>query len=123
MLNINNPYLNLTQRIALYERWLLIHSYLYYELNEPMKTDFEFDCVKKELLRLRKKQKNKTRYSSAFDEEWNGSCFELFSKCSKSIQESIIQDCELIIERKNRYGIDPSYSAVIDPRSNDKHIR
>lgn len=123
MLNINNPYLNLTQKIALYERWLLIHSYLYYELDDPIKTDFEFDGVKKELLKLKKKQTKKTRYSEAFDESWTGSCYELFSKCSKELQESIKTDCELIIERKRRYGIDPSYSAVVNPRSPDKHIR
>ena len=119
MLNINNPYLNLTQKIELYERWLLVHSYLYYELNEEIKNDFEFDNMKKALLKLKKLQKKRTRYSAAFNKNWNGSCYNMYKKLPEEIQESIKYDCKLIIERRDKYGISPSYSAVTNPSSSD----
>lgn len=107
MLNIQNPYLNLTQRIELYQRWILVHSYLYYELDDPIKQDEEFDLVVRSCLGLmeknRKYKNHKTRYSHIF-EKFNGSCFNLYNKCPEELKKLIKEDAKMILRRRERYG-------------------
>lgn len=58
MINFNKPpalYWSDKQKINWLERYIIIHSILYYELHENIIEDFQYDKAGKQLLKLKKK--------------------------------------------------------------------
>lgn len=53
-----NPYLKPIDKIDLLQRWILVHSYLYYELNDNLVTDMTFDNNCAQLADLQEEHKD-----------------------------------------------------------------
>ena len=76
------PHWDTKTRIELLERWILVQSYAYYELNDNIASDFDYDNNVKQLFELIKNNPDdhyNTRYYSYFDK----SGFELLKKVRK----------------------------------------
>ena len=49
-MKFKNPYMKTVEKINLLERWILFHSYIYYELNENIVDDSVYDHNAQQLL-------------------------------------------------------------------------
>jgi hypothetical protein len=56
-----NPYFSVKQRIETLERWILVHSYLYYELDKSIVDDRKFDKNALQLVELIKQMDTKLK--------------------------------------------------------------
>ena len=68
-MKFKNPYLSIVEKINLLERWILFHSYIYYELNENIVEDSVYDHNAKQLMKYKKNKPNefmKSRYYDLF---------------------------------------------------------
>lgn len=69
-MTFKNPYWNDVLRANALERWIIVHSILYYERDEGFISDFTFDANCKQLVALREsmseKEFKKTKYFYAF---------------------------------------------------------
>ena len=82
-MNFKNPYFTNVERIQLLERWIILHSYLYYELNENIVSDANYNANTKQLLYLKEKYPEsfkKTKYYKYFKDFESGTGFDLYSK-------------------------------------------
>lgn len=82
-MRFKNPYLTDIEKCNLLQRWLIVHSILYYERNESVVSDFVYDSNSKQLLTLMKKipesELLKTRYWYVF-KDFDGSTGFYFYK-------------------------------------------
>lgn len=65
-----NPYFTALEKIELLQKWILVHSYLYYQLDKSIVTDYMYDMNCKqlaELMEANKKVAKKARYRKCFD--------------------------------------------------------
>ena len=62
-MNFRNPYLSEVEKINLLQRWILVHSLLYYELDDSIVKDRMFDINCQQLVNLVEfmKKKGKTK--------------------------------------------------------------
>lgn len=86
-MQFKNPYWSNTQKMNMLQRWILVHSFIYYELNNNIVSDHMYDnnCV--HLAELQKKYPDSfkvTNYYKAFKEFDGSTGFDLLSKLSKS---------------------------------------
>ena len=57
-MEFKNPYFLTVERINLLQRWILVHSYLYYEKNESIVKDVNYDANTRQLIYLKIKENN-----------------------------------------------------------------
>ena len=87
--------MNLTTQeyIDFLQRFILVHSYIYYELNNNVISDKYYDAKSKELVQLKNEYPElwrKSMYYKQFKDDYNGATgFTLFYDLSKSEQEKI----------------------------------
>lgn len=63
-------------RIDFLQRYIIVHSYIYYELNDNYISDKEYDAKSKELTRYKNEYPDeweKSMYYQQFGDEYNGS--------------------------------------------------
>lgn len=89
-----NPYWTEKMKIDFLQRIVLIHSYLYYELDNPVWQDRRYDIVGKQLAELQKRQKSdfvryKTQYGYAFYDYDGTTGFLLWSRLTESDREKV----------------------------------
>lgn len=58
---------NPVEKIQLLERWILVQSFAYYELNENITSDFKYDDNAKQLAELKKKYPEEFKRSRYYD--------------------------------------------------------
>lgn len=82
-------------------RQILVHSYLYYELNTNLINDTTFDAWCKELVQLHNKypkESQKAVFTDVFM-EWTGfSGYDLISKCDRSTQMWVRKKAKQLIK-------------------------
>lgn len=94
------------EKIQLLQRSILVNSYAYYELNENILTDFQYDANTRQLLEL--KQANpeayqKSRYHRYFDNFESGTGFDLMYRVrgsNKKLFSNIARDAHLALRLK-----------------------
>lgn len=102
-------------RIQLLQRWILVHSFIYYELNENIATDFQYDANARQLAELKKEHPEeftKSRYYDIFhdycseeDGTVNTSGFDLLERVRKSddqLYRYIWMDAVNALEQKQK---------------------
>lgn len=70
------------EKIQLLQRSILVNSYAYYELNENILTDYQYDANTRQLLELKRSAPEayrKSRYYRYFDNFESGTGFDLTS--------------------------------------------
>lgn len=58
---------NVLDRIQLLQRWILVQSFAYYELNENIATDFQYDTNARQLAELKKEHPEEFKRSRYYD--------------------------------------------------------
>lgn len=85
--------LSTQEYIDFLQRFILVHSYIYYELNNNVITDKFYDEKSKELVRYKNKYPElwqKSMYYKQFKDDYNGATgFTLFYDLGKSEQDKI----------------------------------
>lgn len=105
----NNPDFTIRDKIELLERSILVHSYIYYELNENVLPDYKYDHNTRQLLDFKREYPDdfkKSRYYSYFDNFESGTGFDLVSrmKNDKVLYSKIARDAYLAVRYKNEKG-------------------
>lgn len=103
------------EKIQLLQRSILVNSYAYYELNENILSDYQYDMNTRQLLQL--KQLNpeafrKSKYYRYFDNFESGTGFDLTSRIRKSrtLFRRIANDAHLALQLKKEHLKDESKS-------------
>jgi hypothetical protein len=82
----DNPYFTPYEKICLLERWILVHSYIYYTLDDNLVSDNVYDKNTRQLAKLLKmfpKSANAATYSKAFSGYDGGSGFNLLNNLTE----------------------------------------
>lgn len=67
-MKLDKPF-NIVEKIQLLQRWILVQSFAYYELDQNIASDFKYDDNAKQLVELMKKhpeEAKRSRYSEYF---------------------------------------------------------
>lgn len=98
------------EKIQLLQRSILVNSYAYYELNQNVLADYEYDRNTRQLLELKESNPeayNKSRYRKYFDNFESGTGFDLTSRVrtNKKLFRDISRDAHLALKlKKERHG-------------------
>lgn len=90
-----NPYWKVSTKIQLLQRWVLVHSYLYYSIDNSIIPDYMFDNNSRQLYKMQNKFKKsfkKSKYYYAMKEFDGSSGFGLFEKLTHKDQEIVMRD-------------------------------
>lgn len=100
------PYWRPKTKIDLLQRWILVHSFIYYELNESVVSDQMFDSNCLQLYKLKVKYKQSYKESNYYYamKNFDGSTgFGYFEKLSKEHSSSVVRDAnyiKLIVDKR-----------------------
>jgi hypothetical protein len=105
------------EKIQLLQRWILVQSFAYYELNENIASDFKYDANAKQLVELMKnhpEEANRSKYSEYFhdycpedDDAHYTSGFDLLDRVRKlnsELYRYIHIDAAMALDLKAKYG-------------------
>lgn len=98
------------QKIELLQRSILVNSYAYYEMNENLLSDYQYDMNTRQLLELRKAAPEafrKSRYYKYFDNFESGTGFDLAGRLQKDkkLYKIVSHDAHLALKlKKERHG-------------------
>ena len=108
---------NTVEKIQLLQRWILVQSFAYYELNENIATDFQYDANAMQLAEMRKKypeEFERSRYYEYFhdycqdDDVHYTSGFDLLERVRKKDKElyrHIRIDAIMALDLKEKRGL------------------
>lgn len=93
------------EKIQLLQRSILVNSYAYYELNENILSDFQYDTNTRQLLELKESAPEayqKSRYYRYFDNFESGTGFDLTGRIrkNKKLYDKVARDVSLALELK-----------------------
>lgn len=95
------------ERISFLQRFILIHSYLYYEMDTNIISDQKYDAAARQLTTMQQDfDLSATDYGYVFDEFTGVTGFDLFSKLNDK-DKDLIKDLARRIERNykdSQYG-------------------
>lgn len=98
------------EKIQLLQRSILVQSYCYYELNENLLSDYQYDMNTRQLLELKREAPEafrKSRYYKYFNNFESGTGFDLTSrlKKNKELYKIVSHDAHLALKaKKERHG-------------------
>jgi hypothetical protein len=98
------------EKIQLLERSILVNSYAYYELDQNILSDYQYDMNTRQLLALKRgnpEAYRKSRYYKYFDNFESGTGFDLTGrlKKDKKLFKLISHDAHLALKyKKERHG-------------------
>ena len=105
-MKFNCPYWKSKARIDLLQKWILVHSFLYYELNESIVSDEMFDNNCLQLYKFKVKYKQSYRKSNYYYamKNFDGSTgFGYFEKLNKENSYSVMRDAnyaKMLVEKR-----------------------
>ena len=96
------------EKIQLLQRSILVNSYAYYELNENILSDHNYDKNTRQLLELKHSNPEayrKSRYSRYFDNFESGTGFDLTSRIQKNkkLYRQVSRDAHLALKLKKEW--------------------
>jgi hypothetical protein len=102
-LDFASPYWNEKTKIEMLCRWLLVHSYLYYELDISVVSDHLYDKNQqqlKELIEDHREDFKNSRYYYAMSEFDGSSGFGFVSKLNVHDWDCVARDAHMISKRR-----------------------
>lgn len=110
---------NVVEKIQLLQRWILVQSFAYYELNENIASDFKYDDNAKQLVKLMKnnpEEAKRSRYSEYFydycpteEDVHYTSGFDLLERVRKldsDLYRKLHIDAAMSLDLKAKYGME-----------------
>lgn len=99
-MKFNSPYWFEWEKIQLLQRWILVHSFLYYNMNESIVDDEAFDNNCKQLVEMQEANESefdKTKYRYVFEDFDGSTGFHLTSRLNKSDMGTISRDALMLL--------------------------
>lgn len=96
-MKFKNPYFNEVEKIEMIQRWILLHSYLYYELDNSITSDANYNANAQQLIYLKNKypeEFKETRYYQYFKDFDSGTGFDLYSKIKENNDFELLKKIE-----------------------------
>lgn len=85
-----NPYLSMEDKISVLQRFIIVHSWLYYVLDSPVISDKSFDELCKQYMKNKNKVKlSKTDYGYMFKDFDGNTGFDLPSRVKEEQKKYI----------------------------------
>lgn len=100
-MNFKNPYFTELEKIQLLQRWIILHSYLYYELDKSVIADKCFDDNCKQLMKMKKefpKEYKKSRYDYCMKDFDGNTGFDLYNRLTYVDRDKIERDAKVILK-------------------------
>lgn len=94
-MKFNSPYWSNKVKVELLQRWILVHSFLYYELNYNVVSDSKFDSNCEQLRKLKDKYPNsykKAKYSYAMKDFDGSTGFGFVEKLNADHHSKVARD-------------------------------
>lgn len=93
------------EKIQLLQRSILVNSYAYYELNENILADYQYDRNTRQLLELKESNPEaycKSRYARYFDNFESGTGFDLTDRIrgNRQLFNKVARDAHLALKLK-----------------------
>lgn len=104
-MKFENPYWSESEKAALLERWILVHSYLYYENDTQVVSDNVFDSNCHQYLKIVSGLSgHQSQWSGTFKDFDGSTGFDLYSKLSKEQKVKIKKDAEMLLKGSKQNG-------------------
>lgn len=105
-MNFLDPYLSKVERANLLQQWILVHSVLYYERDNSVVKDSEFDSNSKQLVGLMKtmseEERQRTKFFDAFRDFVGFTGYDLYSKLNHYEREFINLQADNVLKMLKR---------------------
>ena len=114
-----NPYWSMAIKIGCLQRYILVHSYLYYELNTSIISDKKFDENAYQLVDMQKEdpsEAKRSQYWYVFDDFDGTTGFDLYHRLNKADKERIQQVANHVLGLHQREG-----GSISGKDSNSRH--
>ena len=97
------------EKIQLLQRSILVNSYAYYELNENILSDYQYDANTRQLLELRESSPEayiKSKYYRYFDNFESGTGCDLTGRLRNNLKlyEKVARDAHLALKLKKKFA-------------------
>ena len=105
-MKFNNPYWSTETKIDMLERWVLVHSYIYYEMDMPIIPDYQFDQNAHQLAKALRKYPEaaqRSRYAYCFKDFDGSTGHHLYSLLTKEDKEHISEIASTILNMMKRH--------------------
>mgnify|MGYP002517622545 CR=1 FL=1 len=104
-MNFSKPFTD-KEKIQLLQRSILVNSYAYYELNENILADYQYDRNTRQLLELKEANPEayrKSRYARYFDNFESGTGFDLTDRIrgNRQLFNKVARDANIALYLKN----------------------
>lgn len=102
-----NPYFTALEKIELLQRWIIVHSIVYYNLGQSIVTDSQFDRNCYQLVSLMGQHPRQSRLShyARYFEDFDGSTgYDLPNKLSPEDAIKLSHDAERLCKRRIKNG-------------------
>ena len=102
-MKFNNPYWPLKTRMQLLQRWIIVHSIIYYEYDSSVVSDIVFDDNAKQLYEMianNKVEFKKTRYYYCFKDFDGTTGFDLYNKLCEDDKYCLEADALNLMDKK-----------------------
>lgn len=99
-----NPYWSEKTKMELLQKWILVHSIIYYELNTSIVSDSMFDANSYQLvriIRINSDEFKRTKWYYAFKDFDGSTGFDLYKKLKKKHKSELLSIAHHLI---SRYG-------------------
>lgn len=101
-----NPYWSKAEKASMLQRWIAVHSFLYYELNENVVSDRSFDDNCNQLVKLldsmTEEEKKRTRLWYAFFDFEGSTGFHLSGRLTECDREVVERDANFLLFLKKK---------------------
>lgn len=100
-MKFNNPYWSEKTKIELLQKWILIHSIIYYKLNTTVVSDQVYDNNSKQLVQLKNSNPddfNNSKWYKQFVNFEGSTGFDLFAKLNKKQKSQLMDIAEYVVQ-------------------------
>lgn len=102
-MKFGNPYWHKVEKMDLLQRWIIVHSIIYYKLNDSIISDLMFDKNCQQLVEYKKKYKKtykKSRYYYCMKKFDGSTGFDIMGKLTHDDYEKFLQIATNLINNK-----------------------
>ena len=96
-----NPYWSEKLKMSALQRWLIVHSILYYEMNDSVVSDKTFDANAKQLVKMQKEnpeEAKETTYWYMFYDFDGSTGFDLYDRLSNKDKKYLMHIASLVLK-------------------------
>lgn len=99
-MKFNNPYLDTDSKLDLLAKWIIVHSVIYYELNDNIVSDKQFDDNCKQFMELKRSGSKSYKWYYVMRDFDGSTGFHLYSKMGLKHRQEVMAIADWLIKNK-----------------------